>query len=151
MPVSVRRARPDDLDTIVEFNRLLAEETEGKALDSAILRRGVAALLNDPARGIYFVAERQGQIVGQLMITSEWSDWRDGWMWWIQSVYVDRAWRRQGIFRSLYRHVEATARETPGVIGLRLYVERHNEPAQQTYLKLGMTWTDYLVLEKHPL
>jgi len=151
MPPTLRRAVPADAPTIVEFNRLLAEESEGKVLDPAVLAAGVAAGLADPDKALYFVAEEAGRIVGQLMLTREWSDWRNGWIWWIQSVYVSPEARRRGIFRALYGHVETLASADPQVIGLRLYVEKDNHAAQQTYLSLGMERTGYLVLERCPL
>ncbi len=151
MLLTLRRGAPVDVAVIVEFNRRLAHETEGRALDDAILSAGVAAVLADPSRGLYFVAERDGAVVGQLMITTEWSDWRNGWIWWIQSVYVRHDARRQGVFRALYQYVEAAARADAQVVGLRLYVEHDNHAAQQTYLGLGMERTGYLVLERCPL
>src|SRR5579885_3015090 len=136
MPLTVRRATPDDLAVIVDFNRRLAEESEGKALDRAVLTAGVAAALADPSgKGPYFLAEDGGEVVGQMQVTFEWSDWRNGWFWWIQGVYVRAGSRRRGVFRALYDHVSRAAREEPGVIGLRLYVERDNVAAQQAYLK----------------
>jgi GNAT superfamily N-acetyltransferase len=151
MSVAVRRAGPGDAAVIAEFNRRLAEETEGKALDPAVLRAGVEAGLADEAKALYFVAEDGGAVVGQLMLTREWSDWRNGWMWWIQSVYVRPEARRRGVFRALFRHVHQAALRDPEVIGLRLYVERDNHIAQRTYEQLGMQPTGYFVLEKHPL
>jgi GNAT superfamily N-acetyltransferase len=135
----------------VEFNRLLALESEHKVLDPAILEAGVAAVLADPGRGRYFVAEGEGGMMGQLMLTTEWSDWRNGWFWWIQSVYVCAEARRQGVFRALYEHVEGLARQDASVVGLRLYVEEENLHAQETYLRLGMERTGYLLLERCPL
>lgn len=151
MPVTVRRAVPADSSVIVEFNCRMAEETEGKTLDPALLTAGVAAGLTDSQKAIYFLAEDEGRIVGQMMITREWSDWRNGWFWWIQSVYVAPESRRRGIFRSLYEHVHRSAQQTSEVIGLRLYVERENHNARQTYHRLGMEETPYLVLEQYPL
>ena len=151
MPLTIRRGRPADADVVADFNRLLALESEGKSLDRAILARGVRAVLGDPARGLYFLAELDGAVVGQLMLTYEWSDWRNGWIWWIQSVYVRGDARRRGVFRALYEHAVAEAQAQPDVVGLRLYVERDNQAAQQTYLRLGMSPTGYLVLEKYPL
>jgi ribosomal protein S18 acetylase RimI-like enzyme len=151
MLLKLRRATPADAAVIAEFNRCLAHETEGRTLDDATLSAGVAAVLADGTRGLYFVAERDGAVVGQLMITTEWSDWRNGWIWWIQSVYVRKDARRQGVFRALYRHVEAAARADPQVVGLRLYVESENHAAQQTYLEMGMERTGYLVLERCPV
>ena len=151
MSVAVRRAGPGDAAVIAEFNHRLADETEGKALDPAVLRAGVEAGLADEAKALYFVAEEDGAVVGQLMLTREWSDWRNGWMWWIQSVYVRAEARRRGTFRALYQFVYEAARMDPGVIGLRLYVEHANAQAQQTYERLGMTRTGYLVFERCPL
>src|SRR5438105_1452203 len=122
MPVQVRRATPADVPVIVEFNRRLAAETEDKALDPGVLTRGVLAALADPHKGPYFVAEEGDQVLGQLQITYEWSDWRNGWMWWIQSVYVRADARRRGVFRALFDHVAGAARADPEVVAVRLYV-----------------------------
>ncbi|HEY5312728.1 MAG TPA: GNAT family N-acetyltransferase [Pirellulales bacterium] len=146
-PLSIRWATSDDLRTIVEFNRLLAVESEHKQLDVEILRRGVAELLARPELGRYFVAETAGSLVGQAMITYEWSDWRSGMFWWLQSVYVDAGFRRRGIFRALYEHVAAQARADAGVCGLRLYVENANRAALETYRQLGMQPSGHLVYE----
>ena len=151
MPLTIRRGQPADATVVAEYNRLLAEESEGKILDGDTLDKGVRAVLADPIRGIYYLAELDGAVVGQLMLTYEWSDWRNGWIWWIQSVYVHRDARRHGVFRALYEHAVAAARAEPDVIGLRLYVESDNHAAQQTYLRLGMQPTSYFVLEKCPL
>jgi ribosomal protein S18 acetylase RimI-like enzyme len=151
MPITVRQAGPADVTIIADFNRRLALESEHKALDVATLTAGVAAVLADEARGVYFVAESDGAVVGQLLITLEWSDWRNGWFWWIQSVYVREDHRRAGVFRALYEHVAARARQRGDVVGLRLYVERENARAQATYDRLGMAATGYLVLERCPL
>lgn len=151
MPLAIRRAVAADVAAIVEFNRLLAEESESKSLDLAVLRAGVAAGLADPRKSVYFIAEENGNAVGQIMFTTEWSDWRNGWFWWIQSVYVRKEARRRGVFRALYEHVEQAARADPKVIGLRLYVERDNRNAQETYLRLGMERTGYEVFERYPL
>jgi len=148
MHLTLRRGTPADAAVISEFNRRLAHESEGKALDETTVSAGVTAVLGDPVRGLYFVAESEGAVVGQLMITTEWSDWRNGWIWWIQSVYVRHDARRQGVFRALYQHVESSARAEPQVVGLRLYVEHENRVAQQTYLDMGMERTGYLVLEQ---
>ena len=146
-----REARADDAATIVDFNARMALETEGLTLDSAVLARGVAQALADPNKGRYLIAEADGARVGQLMFTTEWSDWRDGWFWWIQSVYVTQAARRQGVFRALYADVHARGRAAGNVIGLRLYVEEHNARAQATYAREGMARTHYLVYERCPL
>jgi ribosomal protein S18 acetylase RimI-like enzyme len=151
MPLSLRRAGPADAPVVAEFNRLLAQESEGKALDGAVLARGVEAGLADPHKGLYFVAEEAGVVVGQVMVTYEWSDWRNGWIWWIQSVYVRLDHRGRGVFRALYEHVRRQAAADPAVVGLRLYVERDNHRAQEVYRHLGMQTTGYVVLERYPL
>lgn len=151
MPLTVRGATFDDAPTVVEFNRLLAVESEGKVLDPDRLLSGVRAGLTDPGKALYFLAEDGGAAIGQLAVTFEWSDWRNGWFWWIQSVYVVAAARRRGVFRALYEHVERLARTDPQVIGLRLYVENDNRPAHETYQRLGMRPAGYFVLEKYPL
>ena len=147
MQITVRAALPEDAGIIAGYNSDMAVETEGKTLDPDLIGPGVAAILADPAKGRYWVAEIDGRVVGQLMVTYEWSDWRNGNIWWIQSVYVHPGSRRRGVFRDLYRHVESLAAATPGVIGLRLYVETGNARAQQTYEALGMVKPNYLVME----
>lgn len=151
MPLTIRRGAPSDAAVIAEYNQRLAQETEGRSLDAAVLARGVAAVLADASRGTYFVAEHEGRVVGQLMITLEWSDWRDGWLWWIQSVYVHADARRLGVFRALYEHAVAEAKARGDVVGIRLYVEHENAAARATYARLGMAETGYLVLERCPL
>ena len=151
MPWTIRQAGPADAPTIVDYNRRLAVETEGKALDPAVLAAGVAAALADPERkGPYYLAVEGDAVLGQLQITFEWSDWRNGWFWWIQSVYVRSEDRRRGVFRALYQHVVDLAREA-GVVGIRLYVERDNHAAQRTYKDLGMEETAYLMLQRWPV
>ena len=125
----------------------MAEETEGRALDAHLIDAGVSALLRDKNKGRYWVAVSDNDIVGQLMVTYEWSDWRNAMIWWIQSVYVPSKYRRKGVFSALYRHVETLAKAEAGVCGLRLYVEENNQRAQQTYKALGMIKPSYLVME----
>lgn len=149
--LAIRKATPADADIVIEFNRLLAEESEGKALDRATLAAGVKQVLGDANKGVYFLAEEAGGVIGQTCITFEFSDWRNGWFWWIQSVYVRPEARRRGVFRSLYEHIQKAAQADPEVIGLRLYVEGDNHRAHQTYYGLGMEKTGYFVLEKYPL
>jgi GNAT superfamily N-acetyltransferase len=144
----IRHAKIADRDVIAGFNAALALETEDRRLDLAVVRRGVEAILRDPARGIYYVAERQGAVVGQALITYEWSDWRNGNFWWLQSVFVQNEFRAQGIFKALYSHVAAEAAAQKDVCGLRLYMERENRRAREVYRRLGMKETHYEVFER---
>jgi GNAT superfamily N-acetyltransferase len=157
MSFRIRVAEPADVDLLARWADAMAWETEHKRLDPDAVRAGVAAGLAEPTRARYFVAmedapvaghETLGMPVGTLMLTSEWSDWRNGDWWWIQSVYVPREHRRRGVFAALYRHVETLARATSGVVGLRLYVERANHAAQQTYASLGMVDAGYALYEQ---
>ena len=143
----IRQAELGDAEVIARFNRQLAEETEGRAPAAEVLLRGVRRGLERPEVCRYWVAEREGAIVGQAMVTYEWSDWRDGMLWWFQSVYVAEAARRHGGFRALYAHIAALARADPDARGLRLYVEADNERARAVYRRLGMRDAGYLVLE----
>ncbi len=139
MPLTVRPATPADVPVIAEYNRRLARETEAKELDLATLTAGILAALADPGRkGPYYLACDGDDVVGQTQVTYEWSDWRNGWFWWIQGVYVRADARGRGVFRTLYEHVRREARAAGDVIGLRLYVERDNRAAQATYTRLGM-------------
>jgi len=147
--VMVRRAEPADAGVIAEFNLRMAEETENRQLDPAVLGRGVASALRDPALGFYLVAESGGTVVGSLMVTTEWSDWRSGTFWWIQSVYVMPGHRRRGVFRALHEEVRQRAgRSATPVCGIRLYVARNNVTAQKTYAGLGMAETAYKIFEE---
>lgn len=146
---TVRPATSADAEILAEFNRRLAAETENKQLDPATVRQGVETLLSDDRRGRYFVAcTHDEQIAGQLMHTFEWSDWRNGDIWWLQSVYVHPDFRRLGVFRRLHEHLKSLAESTPGVCGLRLYVENGNQRARQTYHSLGFANPQYQVLER---
>ena len=147
MEHAIRPATLEDLEAIVDFNVRLAAETEDTELDRETVRRGVRGLLADGSRGAYYVACQRG-IIGQMMHTREWSDWRNGDIWWIQSVYVHPDYRRQGVCRALYAHVRARAASDPGVVGLRLYVERENARAQGAYAALGMRPGGYLVMQE---
>ncbi len=151
MSLSIRRGVPADTDVIVDMNACMALETELLALDRATLTAGVRAVLTDASRGMYFIAEREGRVVGQAMVTFEWSDWRNAWMWWVQSVYVPVEARRQGIYRAIYQHIVEAARSAGDVAGIRLYVMDENHAAQKTYASLGMKRTHYLLLEQSPL
>ena len=145
--INVRRGVTSDLETITGFNAAMAQETEGKTLDLDCLRSGVSAVLSDEGLGFYLVAEIAGQVVGQLMVTTEWSDWRNAHFWWIQSVYVEPGFRRQGVYRSLDQQVKDEALNLPGVCGLRLYVDRDNHVAQAVYAGLEMQHSNYDMYE----
>ncbi len=149
-PFTIRDARPTDLLAIVEFNRRLALETEDKLLDTLVLERGVSRALAEPGRLRYWVAEieQPAQVVAQAAITREWSDWRDCWIWWFQSVYVAQPFRGRGIFRAIYQHIRAEAVADSEVKGLRLYVEERNQPARTTYQAMGMRPAGYSVYEE---
>ena len=146
-PPTIRVGLPHDEAVIVTFNVALAAESEQRTLDRDTVTEGVRAVLRDPGRGRYFLAAQQDSIVGQLMLTQEWSDWRNGTFWWIQSVYVAPQWRGRGIFRALFAHVEALSRRSREVCGLRLYVERDNARAQAIYRLCGLELTDYRIME----
>lgn len=146
--VCIRAATAADLDVLAGFALAMARETEGLALDERTLRAGVAALLADPARGRSFVLEVDGEAVASLMLTTEWSEWRNGLFWWIQSVYVRPSHRGRGHYRRLHEHVRGLAAREPDVCGLRLYVERENAGAQATYRALGMYETQYLLFQE---
>lgn len=148
LPCSVRRAAPRDADALVAHNCAMARETEGKKLDPEVVSRGVQGLFTKPDHGFYLVAETDGLVVGSLMITCEWSDWRDGFFWWVQSVYIAPDHRRTGIYRSLYDEVRTEAREADDVRGLRLYVEQTNRNARAVYARLGMDETSYRLYEE---
>ncbi|HET6604887.1 MAG TPA: GNAT family N-acetyltransferase [Xanthomonadaceae bacterium] len=145
--IAIRAAHPDDLATLVGFACAMALETEGKRLNPATVRRGIAALFAQPGRGRYLVAERSGAVAGTLMVTYEWSDWRCADWWWIQSVYVAPPHRRCGVFAALYRHLEHECAQAQGVCGLRLYVEYENQAAQRIYAGLGMRHMRYHMYE----
>jgi GNAT superfamily N-acetyltransferase len=147
VPIQIRRAVPEDAATVAEFNAQLALETERLTLNRAQLRSGVDQALGDPSRGVYWLAEVNRQVVGQLMITREWSDWRNGWFWWMQSVYVRKEWRGRGVFQALYHFVEEQAADQPDVCGLRLYVDARNATAKAVYQRLGMEHTNYELFE----
>ncbi|WP_447985598.1 GNAT family N-acetyltransferase [Nitrospira sp. Nam74] len=150
-PVEVRVASHPDLDVLVNFSAAMAMETEGRQLDSDRLRRGILAVLESEAHGFYLVGERHDAesrtVVGQLLVTYEWSDWRCANFWWIQSVYVDPAWRRRGVYRQLYGSVLDAAKGRADVCGLRLYVEQDNYVAQSVYRRLELRPTTYHIWE----
>jgi GNAT superfamily N-acetyltransferase len=144
---AIRSATITDLDSLVVNNVTMAKESEDLGLDAAVVRRGIERLLLDPQRGRYVVAvDHTDAVIGQLMLTLEWSDWRDGWWWWVQSVYTAPAWRRRGVYRALHEHVVAEAATHADVCGLRLYVEPDNVVARTTFARLGMH-ESYRVME----
>lgn len=146
--IAVRMGQMRDAAALADFNIAMARETEGKELARGSVSAGVNTVMQDPAHGFYVVAEKGGTIAGSLMVTREWSDWRNGEFWWIQSVYVRPELRRQGIYRKLYEFVRAKALEKGNVCGFRLYVEQENTVAQQTYRDLGMVETVYRMYEQ---
>lgn len=147
MSLIIRSAIAADVDRLVDWNAAMAMETEARTLDPQTLARGVRGVLEAPRRGFYLIAERAGAAVGSLLVTYEWSDWRNGDFWWIQSVYVVPAARRIGVFRALYARVQQDA-AAAGAVGLRLYVETENQRAQRTYAELGMERCHYLMYEQ---
>ncbi len=148
MDVEVVKAGTQHANVIAEFNQAMALETEGKQLDWDRIHPGVNAILRDSALGFYLVALDQGEVVGCLAITYEWSDWRNGLFWWIQSVFVVPSHRAKGVFTTMYSHVKSLASSEAGVCGIRLYVEKENTTAQQTYKQLGMIETHYRIMEE---
>ena len=144
--VHYREAVPADASAIIEFQLAMARETEELELDREVLTSGVNAVFAEPALGRYYIAEDEGRVIGSLMITYEWSDWRNGMVWWIQSVYVIPEFRRRGVYAGLYEHVKAIVEQST-VRGIRLYVDKRNVPAQQVYTRLGMNGEHYLVFE----
>ena len=146
--MNIRIANFADTQSLVEFNQAMALETEGKRLDSSILQNGVEAVFADKEKGFYVVAEDDGKIIGGLMITFEWSDWRGYWFWWIQSVYILPEARGKKIYSRLYEFVKKKARRQGNVCGFRLYVEKENVNAQKVYEKVGMESSHYLMFEE---
>jgi ribosomal protein S18 acetylase RimI-like enzyme len=146
--VNIRVAEQSDLASLVNFNQLMAWETEQKKLDESTLSSGVAALIADDKKGFYLVAQHNAQVVGSLMVTTEWSDWRNGVFWWIQSVYISPDYRRRGVYAKLYAQVKTLAEQQHDVCGFRLYVEKENIIAQKTYESLGMQQSHYLMYEE---
>ncbi len=151
--INVRLADGRDVGALVEFNRAMARETEAKTLDSEVLTAGIESLLRNARYGFYVVAESgaggdRREVIGSLMVTYEWSDWRNGVFWWVQSVYVKPEFRRRGVYGKLYRFVKSRASAETDVRGFRLYVEKENTIAQRTYERLGMTETHYKMFEE---
>ncbi len=148
MNLEIRRAYQTDEEIIIEFNKAMAFETEEMLLQHNIISEGVRNMIENPSLGFYIVAESDNQIIGSLMITTEWSDWRNGIFWWIQSVYVLPEHRRHGVYRNMYKFIKYLAESNPEICGFRLYVEKQNIIAQDTYKALGMEETHYRLFEE---
>jgi len=146
--MNIRIANEQDAEALVAFNQAMALETEGKTLSSDLLRPGVEAVFGDINKGFYVVAELEGRIVGGLLVTFEWSDWRNKWFWWIQSVFIRPEARGQRVYSRMYEFVKQRAAEAGDVCGFRLYVENDNYHAQKVYEKLGMQSSHYLMYEE---
>jgi GNAT superfamily N-acetyltransferase len=144
--ITIREASVDDAKTLIFFQQQMAIETEGLSLDEKILNGGVMAVFDDPSKGRYFVAENDGTVIASLLITYEWSDWRNAWVWWFQSVYVLPEFRRKGVFSKMYDFVRRRA-DSRGAAGLRLYVESNNAAARRTYESMGMNSEHYTMYE----
>jgi len=146
--MNIRHGKKEDIPFIVDFNKAMALETEMKDLNSPILTKGVTALFNNSNNGFYLIAEKNNKLCGQLMITKEWSDWRNGIFWWIQSVYIHPDHRKKGIYKKLHKEVKKLAQEDGNVCGIRLYVDRSNVNAKNVYLAMGMKETEYVLYEE---
>jgi GNAT superfamily N-acetyltransferase len=145
--VEIRKAEIPDIEIIKGFQLLLALESEGISLDQGILQQGIQAIFDDGEKGQYYVAVTEGKVIASLMITREWSDWRNGSVWWIQSVYVAKQHRKSGVFKKMYEYLKNVVIQDPSVRGLRLYVDNHNENALAVYGQLGMDGNHYKVFE----
>jgi len=145
--ITIRNANREDASNILEFQLRLALETEDVSLDKLVVSQGIKAIFDDPGKGAYYVAEWNGQVVGCFLITFEWSEWRNGNVWWMQSVYVDMLHRRRGIFKKMYDHLLQVVATERRVLGLRLYVDKSNLRAQKVYGALGMNGDHYTVYE----
>lgn len=143
--MNIRLADREDAHYFVEFNSAMALETEGKTLDRSIVEPAVNAIFDDPNKGFYIVAEDESQVVGGLLITYEWSDWRNAWWWWIQSVFISPEARGKRAYSQMHDYVRQLAREAGNVYGIRLYVENENVHAQRVYEKVGMQQSNYLM------
>lgn len=145
--VSIRKSQPADIPTIVDFQKLLALESENVQLDGTLVTRGIQAMFDDPSKGIYFVAEVDGELAGCHSITYEWSDWRNGMVWWLQSVYVVDKHRKNGVFKAMFENLKKLINNDPTLVGLRLYVDKTNARAQKVYAAMGMNGDHYSVFE----
>ncbi len=147
----IRRALAQDENELAEFNSSIARETEGVELIPEVIGAGVKAMIENPHMGFYLVVELDNGIQASLMVTTEWSDWRNGTIWWMQSVYVHPSYRKQGVFHEIFKHIETIAANTPSIQSLRLYVMKNNETGLKTYQSIGMSSSGYLVYEKQLL
>ncbi len=145
--ITIREAIPSDIESLIAFQQAMARETECKTLEPELIREGVRTVFDSPDKGFYLIAEVDGNVAGGLLMTYEWSDWRNATFWWIQSVYVDPRWRRKGVYRAMHDYVYGIARSRDDICGIRLYVERENHIAQQTYASLGMSKSHYDLFE----
>jgi GNAT superfamily N-acetyltransferase len=145
--INIRKAMPDEAPLLVEFQQAMALETENLSLDSETVALGVKAVFDDPNKGIYYVALEEGQIIGCLLTTPEWSEWRNGTVLWIQSVFVPKAHRGKGVFRALYAYVQEMVNSRADLRGIRLYVDKSNFPAQKVYQAIGMDGQHYQLFE----
>jgi GNAT superfamily N-acetyltransferase len=143
----IRKATPEDALTIVAFQQAMARETEGLQLDGTVLRKGVKAVFDDPSKGSYYVAEREGEVIASLLTTYEWSDWRNGTVLWIQSVYVTPEARQKGVYSAMYNHIRSMVEQREELKGIRLYAEKTNQTAHLVYKKAGMSADHYLLYE----
>lgn len=146
--INIRKATLNDLPTLIDFQQRLADESENVKLDAATLAKGMRAMFDDTSKGFYNVAEADAEIVGCHMITFEWSDWRNGMVWWLQGVYVKESHRKHGVFRKMYENIITTVKNDPGLVGLRLYVDKTNSRAQKVYTAMGMDGEHYTMFEK---
>ncbi|MBA4055827.1 MAG: GNAT family N-acetyltransferase [Marivirga sp.] len=145
--IQIQKAAPEHIDTLIEFQQRLAFESEGVNLHPDTLRSGMNAMFTDPSKGSYYIAQEDGLIVGCHSVTFEWSDWRNGMVWWLQSVYVRESHRKKGIFKMMYDNLINTIQHNPELIGLRLYVDKSNERAMKVYESMGMDGSHYTVYE----
>jgi len=145
--ISIQKAEVQHIDILIDFQQRLAHESEGVRLDGSTLRKGMEAMFADPGKGLYYIASDGAEVVGCHMITYEWSDWRNGMVWWLQSVYVKESHRKKGIFKMMYDNVISMIRKDPNLIGLRLYVDKSNERAMKVYGAMGMDGSHYTVYE----
>lgn len=145
--LEIRTANRDDASKILEFQLNLANETENVALDKLVTTKGIKAVFDDPGKGVYYVAVYNNEVIGCFLITFEWSEWRNGVVWWLQSVYVDASHRRNGVFKKMYNYIIQTVSQDSSILGLRLYVDKSNLRAQKVYGNLGMNGDHYTVYE----